>query len=390
MRMSRAVAAALTVAAIAAAAPRPLLAQRGDAGTTQDGGTDRAAEGRAQRDELLRRREALRQRQDELRRARQVARRGPMASEPFTAVARIGRDGTFNLVNPAGSVTITASGGNDVRIDAIKRAWDRSDALARTALADVTIDVSERQGAVDVRTVLERSRRIDAEVEYTIAVPSGSAVSVRSGSGDVTITGVRGELRVEAVGGDIKATSVGQVRLLRTLSGAISVENVGGDDVTVSTLGGSVNIRQLKARSADLRTVSGDLLVSESEAERVMAQSLSGRVELAGRLARSGRYSLQSQAGSVVLTPTGGDDFELEAATVNGSVRTDFPITLDDRRELTGPSGRGRGVGRGTGRGTGRGVGRASNARILRGVSGDGGALVTLRSFSGDITIARR
>jgi hypothetical protein len=250
----------------------------------------------------------------------------------------------------------------------------------------VQIQVSERQGAVDIRTVMQRPRPLDAEVDYTITVPSGASVSLRSGSGNMTITGVRGELRAEAVGGGITASSVGQVRLVRTLGGPVVLDTVDGDDVTVSTLGGSVTIRQLKARSADLRTVSGDLVVTDSDAERVIAQSLNGRIVLAGRLARTGRYSLQSQSGEVRLIPA-GDDFELEAATINGTVRSDFPITLDDRRDLagaTGRTGRGRGLGRGPGRG-GRG-----NARVLRGISGNGGALVTLRSFSGDIAIAKR
>jgi len=69
-------------------------------------------------------------------------------------------------------------------------------------------------------------------------------------------------------------------------------------------------------------------------------------------------------------------------------VRSDFPITLDDR-ELTGQPERGTRLGRGGGRGTGRGTGRAG-ARMLRGVSGSGGPLVTVRTFRGDITIARR
>jgi hypothetical protein len=336
------------------------------------------AEG-GQREEVLRRREALRQRQEELRRARLEARRGPMASEPFTALAKIGRQGALTLVNPAGNVTITASGGDEVRIDAIKRVWDRTDAGARSALADLEIEVTQRPGTVDIRTLVQRPRPLDAEVDFTIAVPAGASVSVRSGSGDVTVTGVRGELRAETVGGGITATSVGQVRLLRTLSGAVSLENADSSDVTVSTLGGAVNIRQLKARSADVRTVGGDLIITDSDAERVIAQSLNGRVELAGRLARTGRYSLQSQSGEVRLRPA-GDDFELEAATVNGTVRSDYPVTIDDRRDLTRAAARGRGAGR-----AGRG-----NARILRGLSGSGGALVTLRSFSGDITIAKR
>ena len=367
MKIAASVAAILAAAIVASAVPAE-SGQRGDVG--------------ARREEIQRRREALRERQAELRRARQEARRGPMATEPFTALAKIGRQGNLTLVNPAGNVTLTGSGGDDVRIDAIKRAWGDTDAGARAALSDVEIQVTERQGAADVRAVLQGQRRLDAEVDFTIAVPSGASVSVRTLSGDVTVSGVRGELRVEAVGGSIKATSVGQVRLLRTLSGTVSLENADSSDVTVSTLGGGVTIRQLKAQSADLRTVGGDLIISDSEAERVMAQSLNGRVELSGRLARTGRYSLQSQSGEIRLIPA-GEDFELEAASANGTVRSDYPITVDDRRELGGPRGA-RAVGRGAGRG-GRG-----NARILRGVSGNGGPLVTLRSFSGDIMIAKR
>jgi len=381
------VVAMMAAAVIAGASPAESAQRgpgRGDALAAQD---DRAAQIRQRREELLRRREAVRQRQEELRRARQEVRRGPMASAPFTAMAKIGRQGSLTLVNLAGNVTITASGGTDVRIDAVKRVWDRTEADAKARLSDIEIDVTERQGTVDVRTVVQRLQRSDAEVDFTIAVPAEASVSVRTGSGDVTITGIRGELRAEAVGGSIKATSVGQVRLLRTLAGAVSLENADGGDMTISTLGGAVTIRQLKARAADIRTVTGDLTIADSDAERVIAQSLSGRVELAGRLAPTGRYSLQSQSGDVQLIPAGSDDFELEAATVNGTVRSDYPITVDDRRELARPDGR-----RGVGRGAGRGVARAGrgNARLLRGLSGNGGPLVTLRSFSGDIRIVRR
>jgi hypothetical protein len=369
MRIAGRVAAVVAAAIMAGAVP-PAHAQ-----------DDRPERGRQRAEEVQRRRDALRARQEELRRVRQEMRRGPMATEPFTAMAKLGRQGTLTLVNGAGNVTITGSGGSDVRIDAVKRVWDRSEADAKSGLAGIQINVTERQGAVDISTGFERSRLIH-EVDFTIAVPAGANVSVRTASGDVTVTGVRGELRAEAVGGAIKAASLGQVRMLRTLGGSISLENADSSDVTVSTLGGAVTIRQLKARSADLRTVAGDLVVTDSNAERVIAQSLSGRVEFSGRLARTGRYSLQSQSGDVQLTPLDTKDFELEAATVNGTVRSDFAITLDERREPARPAGRGRARG-------GR-LGAAGNARILRGLSGDGGPLVTLRSFGGNITIAQR
>jgi len=369
MRIAGRVAAVMAAAIMAGAVP-PADAQ-----------DDSTGRGRQRTEEVQRRREALRVRQEELRRVRQEIRRGPMAIEPFTAMAKLGRQGTLTLVNGSGNVTITGSGGTDVRIDAVKRVWDRTEADAKAALAGVQVNVTERQGAVDISTDFQRSRLIH-EVDFTIAVPAGASVYVRTASGDVTVTGVRGELRAEAVGGAIKAASLGQVRMLRTLGGSILLENAESSDVTVSTLGGAVTIRQLKARSADLRTVGGDLVVTDSDAERVIAQSLSGRVEFSGRLARTGRYSLQSQSGDVQLTPIDTKDFELEAATVNGTVRSDFAITLDERREPSRPVSRGRGRG-------GR-LGPGGSARILRGLSGDGGPLVTLRSFGGNITIAQR
>ena len=385
MNIVAGVAAVLAAALIAHASPAE-SGQRAAGPERLAAQGDQADQARARREEILRRRDALRARQEELRRLRQEARRGPMASGALRWSIRIGRQGTFSLVNGSGRVTITGEGDRDtVSIEATKRVWDQTEAAAKASLADVGVEVDDRRDAVDVRTVFPRAGRLDAEVDFAITVPAGATVSVRTGSGDVTVTGVRGELRVETVGGGITATSVGQVRLLRTLSGAVSLENADSSDMTVSTLGGPVTIRRLKARSADLRTVGGDLVVTDSEAERVIAQSLNGRIELTGRLARTGRYSLQSQSGEVRLTPA-GDDFELEAATVNGTVRSDFPITVDDRRELTAPPGRGQG------RGIGRGIGRAGrgNTRILRGISGEGGALVTLRSFGGDITISKR
>jgi len=363
---------ALSVPAAGAATQPP----QADGQPTQQTPAERQ---RARREQLERRQEAVRQRQDEARRARLAARQGPMVAEPFTRTVKIGRDGTLSLVNLSGNVTITGGGGDEVRIQATRRVWDRTAEDAKALLPQIEIDVTEHAGGVDVRTAFPRPRALDAEVEFTVAVPAGASVSVRAGSGDVSVTGVRGELRAEAVGGAITASSVGQVRLLRTLSGPIRLESAESTDMTVSTLGGPVTIRQVKARAADLRSVGGDLTVTDSDSDRLNAQSLTGRIELTGHLARTGRYTLQSQSGDVQLTPLGTDGFEVEAVAVNGSVRSDFPLTVNERRDpsVVAQTARGARGGRG-------------GARVLRGVSGSGGPLVTLRSVSGDISITRR
>ena len=66
---------------------------------------------------------------------RRAAGRWRRSSSPGSA--KIGRQGTLNLVNASGSVTITSGGGDDVRIEATKRVWDSTDAAAKAALSDV-------------------------------------------------------------------------------------------------------------------------------------------------------------------------------------------------------------------------------------------------------------
>ena len=107
MTIARAAAALTIVALTAGIAPAAGAQQPSDPAAVSAAAQAKADSVRARRDEILRRREALRQRQEELRRRRQAARRGPMASEFFTWVGKIGRQGTLDLVNASGSVTIT-------------------------------------------------------------------------------------------------------------------------------------------------------------------------------------------------------------------------------------------------------------------------------------------
>jgi len=124
----------------------------------------------------------------------------------------------------------------------------------------------------------------------------------------------------------------------------------------------------LKVRTLDVTSVSGQVRV-EAESERVRARSISGSIDYAGPLARNGRYDLQSHSGRLQMTPMDGGGFEVDAATVSGQFRSDVPLTLTER--LQRPR-------------TGRG-----NRRVV-GTVGDGGALVSLRSFSGDMIVGRR
>lgn len=335
---------------------RPVREQGGDAAR------------RAQ--DVQRARERLRRVQNSAR-ERRALRQGQEVTESVSRTARIGRDGSLELTNIAGRVTVTGVSGDEVRIDAVKRVWHRNAEQARALLKELEIEVTEGAARVGVRTRYPRQESYDAEVDYTVAVPQNARVTLRAVSGDVVVTNVRGELTAEAVSGSVTVSSVGDVRLLRSVSGSVSVDGAAGAGLTASSIGGAITVRRAKARMIDLRSVGGAVHVSESEADRVAVRALSGDIEFGGRISRNGRYDIESRTGRVVVAPAGSDGFEVEAATRDGEFRSEFPLTL--RESTSGPR-----------------RGNGPRVRMVYGTFGDGGGLLTLRSYSGGITIERR
>ena len=299
---------------------------------------------------------------------------GPEFTDSFAKTVRLGRSGTFELSNVAGDITVTGGGGDDVRIQAVKRVRRQNESDARALLREIEIQVIERTGLVEVRTELPRRRNVAAAVDYTIALPSGANVDVKTVAGTVRVSNVRGELRAESVSGDVTAASVARVRALKSLSGNIEVNDAEGDEIAANTASGSVRARNVKARTMEFESVSGNMQFTDAQSDRVMLKTISGTIEYGGRLARSGRYEMASHSGDVRIVPVGSVAFDLEASTFTGDVRSDFPLTL-------------RGGGPGNSFTGGRGP-RLN--RTIRGSIGEGGALVSIRSFSGNVVIVKR
>lgn len=370
----------LFVAAATLTTAFPAAAQAPTPGSIEEARRQAREEAQRAREAAQRARDAqqrLREQEAQLRRARREEARGPEFTETFSRTVRIGRNGTFDLSSIAGNITVTGGGGDDAKIDAIKRVRQAGEQSARELLQAIDIQVTERGNGVEVRTEFPRNQRNwSGGVDYTIALPLGASVSLRSISSDMRITNVRGELRAETVSGDIVASAIGRLRSVRTISGDLTLTNVEGEDVTAGTVSGDLASSNLKARSIDFQAVSGNLQVTDTDAERLSIRTISGDIALAGRLGRSGRYELMSQSGDIRLTP--GDDvgFTLEADSFSGELRSDLPFTAGGSVTTTGRTGR-----------PGRGGPRN---QALRGTIGNGGATVTARSFSGNILITRR
>jgi DUF4097 and DUF4098 domain-containing protein YvlB len=299
--------------------------------------------------------------------------RGPEQTDRFSRKLKLGRDGRVSVNNISGDIVVTGGAGDEVSIDAVKRT--RGD---QGQLANVRIVVDDRPGRVDVRTEYDMGRSArnnNVSVDYTVTVPSGASVELRSVSGGIKVTGVRGAVRAESVSGDVTTTDTPKVELAKSVSGDVTLSGIEIEgDLSASSVSGSVRAKGVKAHSLDLGSVSGDLTVSDVTCDRLNAKSVSGGFEYSGSIARGGVYDVNLHSGTarfVLANPIG---FQLTANTFSGNIRSDLPLTIGgdqdrarDNREHRGPGN-----------------------RAIRATFGDGSATLTVHTFSGDIVIAKR
>jgi len=102
--------------------------------------------------------------------------------------------------------------------------------------------------------------------------------------------------------------------------------------------------------------------------DRAQVRTVSGSMEFAGPLVKSGRYEFTSHAGDVRLKLAGSQGFELAAKTFSGDVHSDLPLTMVSSG--TPPHG-------------------GPERRDVRGTFGDGSALVIVKTFSGSVAVSR-
>jgi Putative adhesin len=302
-------------------------------------------------------------------RAYQGRDRGPEQTERFSRKAKIGRDGRVSVSNISGDIVVSAGSGDEVSIEAIKRA--RGD---QSQLANVRIVVEDRAGRVDIRTEYDqsRTRNNNVSVDYTITVPTAAAVDVKSVSGNVKVTGVRGSVRAESVSGDVTTTDAPKVEAAKSISGNVMLSGIAVDgDLSAGTVSGTVTAKGVKAHALELGSVSGDIVVTDVTCDRLNAKSVSGGFEYTGTITKGGVYDVNVHSGTVRFVLANPSGFDLSASTFSGNIRSDLPLTIGGDRDA----------------GSRR---RGPTNRSMRATFGDGSASLTLRTFSGDIVIARR
>lgn len=280
-----------------------------------------------------------------------------------TKTLAIGASGALELKNVIGDITVKAGSARDVKLEIVRIARGRTDADAKRGLTEVTAEVTQREGraSVTARYPSSRGERLPyaVSVAYIVEAPAGTSLTIGTTTGDVDVSGIKGEMTVDSVSGDVKIGGAGRVPLAKSVSGDVTLTDVDSDGTVVATtISGDIALQNVKARRLSIDVTSGDITARGIQAQNAEAKGISGGIEYEGPLAKGGRYEFQCHAGSVRLTVTGEGGFDIQARTFSGRV------SVDGLREASRGS--------------------------VRGTVGDGGADVTITTFSGNVTVTRR
>jgi DUF4097 and DUF4098 domain-containing protein YvlB len=384
-------------AATAATAPLPSYDVLGDRVATDRAATARASSAQSsdqekdkdkdkekQKEEAEQRKEEARERRDAQReqwrvqvreqqtrvreqRERQSREWVEIEGERVVKAFNVGKAGSLLLHNISGDVVITAGGGSEIKVEAVKKAKGRSQDEARRQLDNVVLTMQEAGGGrVDIR-VEPRGRESRAWIDFNVTVPYEASAEVHSVSGDLSVTGVKGEVRLETVSGDVKGSALMRLAAAKSVSGDVVLSNVESDSTLVLTaVSGDVTATNVKARAIEVSAVSGDTVLEQCFADRAQVSTVNGDISYSGKLSKAGRYELKTHSGDIVLHHQ-GSPFEVAASTFSGDIKFDqaLPGNANASTNRYGPG------------------------RSVRGTVGGGGAYLELTTFSGDIIVGK-
>lgn len=282
---------------------------------------------------------------------------------PVASLAANTASGEINVRNVTGDATLTTASGRVVAsaVGGVLR--------IQTASGDIQVDDARSRlfaqaasGSIRVGNVADDANLSAASGSISVERARGR-VSAKAVSGSVSIRDAGGDVQADSLSDSITVTDAKGLVTASTLSGSITLTGI-GDGVRAKAVSGTIQISRTRGR-IDARTTSDAIILNDVESSDISAKTTSGEVRFSGPVQPGGSYSFESFSGNVVLTLPAASSFNLSARTRSDRVQSEFD--LKSSPDLPGGS-----------RGT------------ISAVVGDGGPVINLATFSGNIYLKKK
>jgi hypothetical protein len=209
--------------------------------------------------------------------------------QDFQKTYPVSAGGRINVSNISGDIQVIGYDGASVLVSAYFEGRDRD---------CVEIEDSSSSNSISLKVRYPRSGSCDAGVRFVLQVPRMPELqfdSISTASGNVEISSVAGNIQARTASGDIRIRAVEGLVKASTASGDVTVEDAAGA-VSASTASGDVDVELVHVEGT------GDLAFS-------------------------------SASGDVVVRVPAQIDAEVRMSTASGSLKTDFPLTIEERED---------------------------------------------------------
>jgi DUF4097 and DUF4098 domain-containing protein YvlB len=250
----------------------------------------------------------------------------------------VGPGATVSIVNENGTVIVRPSTARQVSI------------VTTLQSPKVEVDSNQNGNRITTRThVLQKTTADQTRVDYEISLPQDANVSIDSGTGEIRVENLQGNVTVESDDSNVDMTGLsnGAVQI-QTVNGKVNLSNIKQSRVAVTSTGGNVQLTSVSGPKISVKTTSGNIL-------------------FVGECEGGGSYLLMNHDGDIDVRLPSNASVDLSARSVKGAVENDFPFQKSLHPSF-----------------------QLSEGRAFAGTSNSGASSVELRSFSGKIRVKKQ
>jgi DUF4097 and DUF4098 domain-containing protein YvlB len=277
------------------------------------------------------------------------------AQQNITKRASVAADVTVEVSNVQGSVQVSA--------------WDKNEielvAELESDKDELEFEATPRKVLIEVDRPNSRYGRDQEDANLVLRVPIGARLIVDTVSADVTVAGVRGEQDLESVSGTVGTQAYDAPVKSASVSGDVTVTGTGGKAaVKIESVSGTATVTGVRG-SLEGEVVSGEIHATVAAAELIDVSSVSGDITVNAELTSTASVEMESVSGTITLKikPPVNADFDIES--FSGDIENCFGQKARDTSKFTPGS-------------------------ELSFTQGNGDARVELQTLSGEIRVCDR
>jgi len=222
-------------------------------------------------------------------------------------------------IDPDASIRIYNLNGS-VRVEG----WDRDTISVVATIGDPLKNRFFFGGGVHgAKMGIESPMELDqAPAHLIVKVPTRARLWIKAATASIDLSGLEGGVDVSSTSGNIRFEGNPDQLNLETMDGSIEVTAT-GPWIRTKTASGAITLRG-QGEDVGATTVSGDINLLSTGMRRLRMETVSGRLNFSGSLARDGALTAESHSGPVDLLLPADLSAEFDLTTYQGTITNGF------------------------------------------------------------------